>query len=249
MIQIAICDDCKQDIERLKSIIHDIMGKYSICYNVQEYESGESLLKEPLAFHMIFLDIIMNGKDGMEVGKQIYRNNRDTKIIFQTYFGQLCKEAMNKSHAFAFLEKPLQSNEVEEQIKEFFESSDGASEITADFRDIKYISEGKEITKKFLSIPVKDIVYFEFIKIQKEIKVVTNTSEYMFTEAMSKLEERMKPFGFEICRRGMLVNLGRIKKIKRYDIFLDTGEMIPLSQRRVAEFKERLNEYLHGSFH
>lgn len=248
MLQIAICDDSQTDILQLKDILKEIMDKYSICYNIREYDSGEKLLETKEMFHLIFLDIIMNGKDGMEVGKQIYRANRDTKIIFQTNFGQLCREAMNRAHAFAFLEKPLQMNEVEEQIKEFFESSDRTTEISADFRNIRYISDGKEITKKFLSIPIKDIVYFELVKGQKEMELVTTSGEYAFAESMSILEERMKPFGFEICRRGMLVNMGRIKKIKRYDIYLDTGEIIPLSQRRAAEFKERINEYIHNSF-
>lgn len=118
MINIAICDDEKQDILKLKYILQGIMDKYCVNYDIQEYESGESLLQAVSFFHLIFLDIVMNGEDGIEVGKHMRRRNHSTKIIFQTNFGNYCKEAMNRTHAFAFLEKPLKSWAVEEQIKE-----------------------------------------------------------------------------------------------------------------------------------
>lgn len=249
MINIAICDDEKKDIEHLKSILREVMDKYSLNYDIQEYESGENLMQAKSLFHLIFLDIVMNGENGIEIGKHIHRKNRTAKIIFQTSFGQYCKEAMNRTHAFAFLAKPLETLAVEEQIKEFFEDSEGTQDLMMDFHNVRYSLDGQDMVKSILSIPVKEIVYFEYIKMQKEIKIVTRSTEYIYTEAMNKLEERMRPLGFEMCCRGILVNLERVMRIKMYDILLDTGGKVPLSQRRVKEFRERINEYLHDSFH
>lgn len=248
MINIAICDDEKKDIVHLKSILQEVMDKYSMNYDIQEYESGESLMQAASLFHLIFLDIVMNGESGIDIGKHIHRKNRSTKIIFQTNFGNYCKEAMNQTHAFAFLEKPLEVPAVEEQIKEFFEDSESMQDLLMDFHNVRYSLDGKDVVKSILSIPVKEIVYFEYIKMQKEIKIVTRLTEYIYTEAMNKLEEKMRPLGFEMCCRGILVNLERVMRIKMYDILLDTGGKVPLSQRRVKEFKERMNEYLHDSF-
>lgn len=248
MINIAICDDEKKDIVHLKSILQEVMDKYSMNYDIQEYESGESLMQAASLFHLIFLDIVMNGESGIDIGKHIHRKNRSTKIIFQTNFGNYCKEAMNQTHAFAFLEKPLEVPAVEEQIKEFFEDSEGMQDLLMDFHNVRYSLDGKDVVKSILSIPVKEIVYFEYIKMQKEIKIVTRSTEYIYTEAMNKLEEKTRPLGFEMCCRGILVNLERVMRIKMYDILLDTGGKVPLSQRRVKEFKERMNEYLHDSF-
>ena len=248
MINIAICDDEKKDIAQLKSILKEVMDKYSVNYDIQEYESGESLMQAESFFHLIFLDIVMNGENGIEIGKHIHRKHRDVKIIFQTNFGQYCKEAMNRSHAFAFLEKPLKAPAVEEQIREFFEDSDGTRSLLVDFHNIRYSIDGKDMVKSVMSIPIKEIVYFEYVKMQKDIKIVTRSGEYIYTEAMNKLEERMRPLGFEICCRGILVNMEHVMRIKMYDVLLDTGGKVPLSQRRVKEFKERINEYLHDSF-
>ncbi len=230
MINIAICDDEKKDIVHLKSILQEVMDKYSMSYDIQEYESGESLMQAASLFHLIFLDIVMNGESGIEIGKHIHRKNRSTKIIFQTNFGNYCKEAMNRTHAFAFLEKPLKAPAVEEQIKEFFEDSEGMQDLLMDFHNVRYSLDGKDVVKSILSIPVKEIVYFEYIKMQKEIKIVTKSTEYIYTEAMNKLEEKMRPLGFEMCCRGILVNLERVMRIKMYDILLDTGAKVPLSK-------------------
>lgn len=248
MVNIAICDDEKKDIAQLKSILCEILNRYSMNYDIWEYESGDSLMQAKMFFHLIFLDIVINEEDGIEIGKYIHRKNRTAKIIFQTNFGQYCKEAMNRSHAFAFLEKPLTLWTVEEQMKEFFEDSEGTQDILMDFHNVRCNINGKDMVKSVLAIPVKEIVYFEYIKMQKEIKIVTKASEYVYTEPMNHLAERMQPLGFEICCRGILVNLERVMRIMMYEVLLDTGEKVPLSQRRVKEFRKRINEYLHDSF-
>lgn len=38
MINIAICDDEKKDIAQLKSVLQEVMDKYSVSYDIQEYE-------------------------------------------------------------------------------------------------------------------------------------------------------------------------------------------------------------------
>ena len=248
MINIAICDDEKKDIAQLKTILQEVMGKYAVNYDIQEYESGESLLRAEALFHLVFLDIVMNGENGIEIGKHIHRKHRDAKIIYQTNFGQYCKEAMNRTHAFAFLEKPLKAPAVEEQIREFFEDSKGTQELSADFHNVRCRIDGKDMVRSVMSIPVREIVYFEYVKMQKDIKIVTTAGEYLYTEAMSGLEKRMKPLGFEVCCRGILVNMEHVLRIKMYDVLLDTGKKVPLSQRRVKKFRERINEYLHDSF-
>lgn len=189
----------------------------------------------------------MNGSEnGIEIAMQVYRKNKTVKIIFQTYFGEYCKEAVNKSHAFAFLEKPLQVTVVEEQIKELLVNNEWEKEISIEFRGVKSISEGREELRAAVNLPVREIVYFEYLKLRKEIKIVTDKGTYIYSEAMNKLEERVRPFGFVTSCRGILVNIERIKRIKGYNVLLDNDSVVPLSQRRVSEFKESFKKYTNG---
>lgn len=78
-------------------------------------------------------------------------------------------------------------------------------------------------------------------------KIVTENMVYEYPDAISGLEERMQPYGFETSCRGILVNLKNVAKTKGYEVALKNGMSVPLSQKRVAQFKERLNEYIHNS--
>ena len=202
-MKIAICDNDREEAGFLKALVLDILGEQDISCEIFSFEQGEELLESELDYQIVFLDIMLDGKNGVDVGNEIYRRNRRIKIIFQTNFDEYYREALNRSHAFAYLEKPM------------------------------------------VSVTVRNILYFEYIKRQKQVRIRTDKAEYCYKTSMHVLEERMSPFGFEICSRGILVNLGRIAGIQGYMIRLSTGDIIPLSQRRAVRFKERLSEFIH----
>jgi DNA-binding LytR/AlgR family response regulator len=168
ILRIAACDDNKKEMSSLLNLIEKIMKEYSISYYICEFTSGGELLASDLSFHLIFLDIMLGDKNGIEIGNYIYRKNRNIKIIFQTNYSQYCKEAMNRSHAFAFLDKPLQKEEVEEQLIELIENNEKLEKIRVDFKNIVFMRNGKEIKVETISLPVNDIIYFEYMKKQKK---------------------------------------------------------------------------------
>ena len=247
MIKIAVCDNDVNELKILKEIIEEIMEEYAVPYRLCDFEQGETLLKSDLDFHLVFLDIILDGKNGIDVGNVIYRRNRRIKIIFQTNYSQYCKDAVNRSHAFAYLEKPLTKPEVKKQIEEFMESDEDIKEVRVEFKKVILIRDGKQETKPIVSLPIRDIIYFGYLKAQKRIKIVTTDSQYIYKAAMNSVETRMKPFGFEISCRGILVNLENVVKIQGYEVLMKNGEKVSLSQKRVQEFKMRMSDYICNS--
>ncbi|MBO5283823.1 MAG: response regulator transcription factor [Lachnospiraceae bacterium] len=242
MLHIAICDDDQEDMEKLRVLITEIFNKYYIHCDIMPFHSGEELLASTQVFSLIFLDIKMKEQDGIEIGKAIYRRDRTIKVIFQTYYREYCSAAINKSHAFGFLEKPVDRNLLEEQIKEFLTVKETEQEMWMKFSHV-YLDDKKQEWKECLKLPIKDILYFENVKRDKYIRVHTQQVDFMYLNSISVLEKRMNALGFELCNRGILVNLARIKKIKRYNIILCNDAVLPLSQRRAMYFKERMNEF------
>lgn len=102
LLQIAICEDDYEDNEMLIKNLENILDSYKIVYKITCFTSGEDLLDSDMNFHLIFMDIAMNGKNGIETGRQIYNKNKASKIIYQTNFKNFCEEAVNTVHAFAF---------------------------------------------------------------------------------------------------------------------------------------------------
>lgn len=119
MLHIAICDNSGEDSQETRRLVEQALGGYTVRYNIQVFESGEELLVSSVLFDLIFMEAALEGEDGIEIGKKLYCRNRATKIIFQSYSNQCCEDAMNKTHAFAFLEKPVKKETLEEQIRDF----------------------------------------------------------------------------------------------------------------------------------
>lgn len=243
-IKIALCENDDKDLETLKAIVRETMDCYNLPYVICDFKAGKALLGTELDFHLVFLDIMMEGVNGVEVGREIYRRNRRIKIIFQTNYGQFCKDAVNFSHAFAYLEKPLVRQEVASHIQAFMECG-RFSEARVMFYRALPIHKGEQEVRQTVSLPVKDILYIQNLKGQKKVRIVTEYIQYVCREPLDALAERLEAFGFGISCRGILVNFENIRSIRGYEVQMKNGEEVPLSQKRSPEFRRKMNHYLH----
>lgn len=245
MLQIAVCEDEKAERNNLTEMLKLLLGKYVTDYRITNFAAGEELLAADTVFHLIFMDIMMGEKSGIETGQEIYGKNHSAKIIYITNFGKYCIDAVNLAHAFSFLEKPVSAEALEAQLLAFLQSY-WKKEVRIMFRKVQY-QENNIVTKRdSLMLPVDAILYFEYIKSKKKIRIITGNMTYEYSDTMSALEVRMCPYGFEISCQGILVSLRNVAKIKGYEIILKNGSIVPLSQKRVAQFKNKLNEYIHN---
>ncbi len=64
--------------------------------------------------------------------------------------------------------------------------------------------------------------------------IVLEKTAYEYSYVMEKLAGELEGYGFAVNCRGNLVNLRHISKIKGYDIYMDNGQILALSQKRVA---------------
>lgn len=246
MLQIAVCEDEQTDRDNLIAILKPLLDKHTEEYRITDFTSGGELLQSGGSFHLIFMDIMMEGRSGIETGQELYSRNQSAKIIYTTNYGQYCMDAVNTVHAFAFLAKPVSIQALEEQLLAFLRQYQ-KEEVRLEFCNVSYEENGVLSEKHTLLLPVDTILYFEYIKSKKKVKIVTENMVYEYPDAISGLEKRMQPCGFATSRRGILVNLKNVAKTKGYDVVLKNGESVPLSQKRVAQFKERLNEYIHST--
>ena len=93
-------------------------------------------------------------------------------------------------------------------------------------------------------IKLKDIIYFETIKLSKNIKLVTIDNEYIFRENLNKIQENLEKHDFIKINKSILVNFNYIKVFKpgEFKIILTTEEEVPLSKNRLKEIK---SQYFH----
>ena len=84
MIQIAIVDDESRQIRFIQQSIQKFFRQKNRedDYRMDTFHSGESLLMSSRSYDLIFLDIQMNGMDGIETAKKIRTWDRKVCVIY-----------------------------------------------------------------------------------------------------------------------------------------------------------------------
>ena len=107
-MNILICDDDKICVERMKEYVQDFFRDRKIAdYKIYEYFSGEAAARESDIIDIAFLDVEMEGINGIEVSKILRKNNKDIVVfIITSYMGYL-DDAMDEG-VFRYINKPIE---------------------------------------------------------------------------------------------------------------------------------------------
>lgn len=182
--------------------------------------------------------------DGIQTGIQLRAKSKQTYIIFITNFEEYCHQAVNKVHAFAYLEKPLTKEKIQPQLAEVL--AELAAFGNAPVREVSFeileVGDGSRERLGYQKFNVAEILYFEYTN--RKVRMKLADEEYYFQDKMMELAERMKNYDFVLCHQSYLVNLSQVKSVKGYDVSLKNGELLPLAQKKSVEFRSQLNEYL-----
>lgn len=227
MINIAICDDEINIINKTKKLIQDY-DKEDI--DIYVYESGEELINSDKEFHIIFLDIDMKGLDGIETAKKLREYDKKVKIIYVTNYTDYTYSAFSV-HAFGYLVKPLNKKELHNQLDEALSYTEEIS------KNLEFITSDGVIR-----VDTNSIYYFEYE--QRKVIMKTIDKNYVLKKKISEIGKDIQDYGFEMPHKSFVVNLYNIKTIKGYDVHMMDGSVIPLSQKKSSQFRDSLNRYL-----
>lgn len=243
MLEIAVCDDNGKDLDAITEKLHEICAEMREEYHVSVFRSPDGLFEGNTKIDIGILDIVMPDCNGIDIGKKLKEKFGDIAVIYTTSYEDYCRQAINKVHAFSFLVKPVCKEELKEQIAACLREAKGHEQEGELI--LENVRNGSGDIIPVVRVKVKDILYCEYMKAQREIAIVLAHEMYFYTAVFHKLSEQLKDWNFAINRRGSIVNLSHIKRLKGYTIYLDNGEKLLLTQKRVSVFKEKMNRYFH----
>ena len=104
MIHIFLCDDDSSYLEYLSEIVDRFFRQNNIEAGIKTFTDGEKLLEEPEMADIVFLDVEMPGKSGIEVGRRIKEKNPYALIFIVSFTEQYLDDAMD-FQVFRYIEK------------------------------------------------------------------------------------------------------------------------------------------------
>lgn len=114
-IRIAICDDEPKICAMLENMLIDILETRGVYYEIEPFYSGENLCVEiqRQIFDLIFLDIELKKKSGLDVSNYI-RNELGDESVQIAYISAKTGYAMDlfEFRPINFLVKPLEYSKV-----------------------------------------------------------------------------------------------------------------------------------------
>ena len=155
-MKIAVCED---EIEVQKCLSESIQ---KVCPNAEIlcYLSGEALLEADEQIDILFLDIQMPGKNGMETARALRKRGMDTILIFVTAIEEYVFQAFDVG-AFHYLVKPFEQEKFAEVLRNAIKQKINKKANETEFPKkespcLMITTDGKHLT-----VNLKDIVYAE----------------------------------------------------------------------------------------
>lgn len=109
----------------------------------------------------------------------------------------------------------------------------------------KYIlPKGRELVLqgKYTKLELTSEVIHYLEKSQRKVYIQTTEEKYELLEDYQELSEKLKAVGFLSPYMNILVNPQWIRTVKGRIVTLLTGEKLPLSQKKAANFRQKLKE-------
>ncbi len=233
MLWIAVCDDEVMECSRMATKIRGILDEMEVPCTIRQFYSGRELLQSSETFDIIFLDIIMDGPDGMKTARLVREKAFDKLLVFISASRDYVFDAYDVE-AFQYLLKPVEDKKLKSVLRKAVRKTEERSQA--------FIIVSRERQKKKLFLD--DIYYFEIRG--RMIDAHGRGGIFSYYEQIGLLERELQGKGFVRCHKSYLVNLKYVDVYNRQELVLDNGERIAIAKRRYEAFCEAILKYMRG---
>lgn len=236
-LHIAICDDETEQLEELRSYLEPLREKENL--SIETYISATELMDsleqrklEGLNLpKIIFIDIVMQEMNGIDLAKRIRNIAPDSYLIFITAYAEYAIQGY-EAKAFRYMLKPVTKGQIETVIKEI------QGEINKNRKLMLKSANGEFV------VNLEDIIYL--CAEDKYTVLYTNDRHFVDRTSLNRYEELLGPYGFCRIHRKYIINTIYHKCITKRNVILIDGRELPISYRREKEYRKMLFREIEG---
>lgn len=229
-MRILICDDEECYIQPLRKCLEQYMAEHSIPFDITELSHPQVVLTSKDAFDIAFLDIQMEGVDGLTLAKELRRRNRKTALFFITNYEGYQDSAMDLQ-ALRYFTKPFDPDRLISGLDKALEYIDGA------YVDVFLYSGG--VQQRVL---VDDILYLTLEG--RKVVIQTDKNRFLVTGKLEDWLERFPHTFFRQPHKSFLVNLHHVDWYSYSELQMSDGTRIPIAPKKQPEFRRVWFEYI-----
>lgn len=201
---------------------------------------------------VVFLDIEINGANGLECAKIIADLEPKTKIIFATAHSEYMSNAF-EVYAFDYLMKPFHVERVNQTLDRIKALSQPSYEEPSKQEELDRIVKYEKGLDKLLVkgkesmsfIDIKDIILIQ--RENSSTVIYTRQDSFVTSASLSDIEVKLDPEQFMRSHKSYLINVSQIKKIEPYGrwtyivTFKELSKDALMTADRFEEIKKRFS--------
>ncbi len=228
-LHIAVCDDEKAALEYEADLVSKILYEKKANIELSTYNSPSDLLSSGKIYDMVFLDIEMDGMNGIELAEKIREKNENCFVFFITNYSLYLDRAFDV-RAIRYLTKPVDPDRLSSGIDYVLDSIASAS---------KKISVTNFKNKLTVEIKTADIIYVS--NSGRHAKIVTKQYEFETEEVFSAVKQMIEKEVnyFAAPHQSYYVNLRYVTGYTKTDVKMSYGGRAyktMMSRRRYKDF-------------
>lgn len=216
----AICEDEKIYSDKLSESLNNYLSSHNEKAEIDVFTDGVPLtekLESGSRYDVIFLDIQLEGSDGMDTAEIIRQYDMTVPIIFVTGLEYRAADGYAVS-AFDYIVKSDFDRKFEKVMTRLMQT------LTKKSLSVEDVSGNLEI------ISIADILYVE----SEGRGTAVHTSEKTIHSALpiSKLSAELPEADFIEIYKAIFTNISKIKRTLTDTLELSDGKVLPMSRRR-----------------
>lgn len=230
---IAIIDDVLSERKILRNKLEMQLARHLLNAEIFEYENGDSFLTAAKQKHftLAFLDIYMDGENGVKVAKKLRCFDLKCILIFVTCSTDHALDGF-RVRALQYLVKPYSDQELDLLFDEIIEKSPSLDQ---------YIE--LHIVGGTIQLRLQEIVYAEHFQHQIHI-LTTDEKTTIIRQPLREFMKTLNDERFIYCNRGTIINLEHAQDFDGTTFLLTNGKKISVSRNFTSSAKQSFCDFL-----
>lgn len=234
-LKIALVDDEQAYLDEMARLCREFAAENRLDIELCEYSDGDSFLRSDDEYSIVFMDIYMNGSDGILTAHKLRERDSGCILIFMTTSTEHMPEAFS-CHAFEYIVKPLSPQRVKDVLSDALKILPSREEYIELYSDRKTVC----VALGNIVFAVTDAHYLE-LTLSDGTSLRCRMTMGQFSE-QTKEDER-----FILINKGIIVNADYITDFENNCCILENGVSLPIRIRDRISIEQAVRDYNFGN--